>query len=91
MLDGRIDTQGTPDELKSRGLLDVLVHESQAEEEPVVVSAEELAAVVEGDTEVGPDATDATKTKKPKKLIETEARATGRVKFGVYNSYLKAS
>jgi hypothetical protein len=91
MLDGRIDTQGTPDELKSRGLLDVLVHEAQAEEEPVVVSAEELAAVVEGNTEAGPGAADTTKTKKPKKLIEAEARATGRVKFGVYNSYVKAS
>jgi hypothetical protein len=90
MLDGRIDTQGTPDELKSRGLLDELVHEAQAEEEPVVVSAEELAAGVEGSTE-GRETTQPTETKKPKKLIETEARATGRVKFGVYNSYLKAS
>ena len=86
MLDGRIDTQGTPEELRSRGLLDELVHESQAEEEPVVVSAEELATVVEGD--VGEETV---KAKKPKKLIEDEARATGRVKFSVYKSYLKAS
>ena len=91
MLDGRIDTQGTPEELKSRGLLDILVHESQAEEEPVVVSAEELAAVVEGDREAEVEGTVATKVKKPAKLITVEARATGRVKFYIYNSYLKAS
>ncbi len=91
MLDGRIDTQGTPDELQSRGLLDTLVHESHAEEEPAVVSAEESAAVVDGNVEAGPDTADTANTKKAKKLIEAEARATGRVKFSVYNSYLKAS
>lgn len=90
MLDGRIDTQGTPEELQSRGLLDVLVHEAQAEE-PTVVSAEELAAVVAGDANPDENAGATAKPRKPKKMIEDEARATGRVKFSVYKSYLKAS
>lgn len=91
MLDGRIDTQGTPGELQSRGILDVLVHESQAEEQPTVASAEELAAIVEGDEETQNDIKANDKPKKPRKLVEDEARATGRVKFHVYKSYLKAS
>jgi hypothetical protein len=93
MLDGRIDTQGTIAELRSRGLLDALVHEAQAEEVPEVVTAEDLAAVVEEDKGASDKANTTTeaKPKKPKKLIEDEARATGGVKWKVYKAYLKAT
>ncbi|PVF92969.1 hypothetical protein CPB86DRAFT_743436 [Serendipita vermifera] len=90
MLDGRIDTQGTIAELRSRGVLEALVHEAQAEEVPEIVTAEELAAVVEEDKGNSNDETDA-KPKKPKKLVEDEARATGGVKWKVYKTYLKAT
>lgn len=97
MLDGRIDTQGTISDLKSRGMLDILVHEAEAEQEPAVVTAEELAVAAQengeirdGDTPAG-QAGENAKPKKPKKLVEDEARASGSVKWKVYKTYLKAT
>jgi hypothetical protein len=92
MLDGRIDTQGTVTELQSRGLLDSIVLEAQAAEEPEVVTAEELAIVAntsETDNALPDDGT--VKSKRPKKLVEDEARASGSVKWRVYKAYLQAT
>jgi hypothetical protein len=93
MLDGRIDTQGTVTELQSRGLLDYIVLEAQAAEEPEVVTAEELAIVANtSDTDnTLLDKGTINKSRKPKKLVEDEARASGSVKWRVYKAYLQAT
>ncbi|KAJ6563543.1 hypothetical protein B0H10DRAFT_2169170 [Mycena sp. CBHHK59/15] len=86
MKDGRIDSQGTVDELRSQGVLEDIEHEAAAEvkeEEPIVASETAIEAenVDEG----------AKEAKKPRKLVEDEHRETGSVKWSVYKAYLAAS
>jgi hypothetical protein len=92
MLDGRIDTQGTLTELRVQGSLDdianseeVKVHEEEQEAAAETPNAEEIA------TEVVEGAHPASETKKPRKLVKDEERQEGGVKWGIYNTYLKAS
>jgi len=97
MLEGRIDTHGTVKELNSRGVLEEIAHDeqAQAEDEPKVISAEDLvdAAEEQKGTDRGAAAADqgVDKAKTPKKLVKEEARATGSVKWPIYKVYLKAS
>lgn len=95
MLDGRIDTHGTVKELNSQGVLEEIAHDEQAQagDEPKVISAEDLADIVEEQKRKDKDAVaDQGADKRPtKKLVEEEARATGRVKWPIYKVYLKAS
>jgi ABC-type multidrug transport system ATPase subunit len=94
MLDGRIDTHGTPFELRKRGVLDNIAHSETAEhqhqqeatlaEEPTVESA--AAGGV-----AAAEAEQVKKEKQAKKLIEDEHREEGAVKWSIYNTYLKAS
>lgn len=95
MLDGRIDLQGTLSDLKSAGKLDYIIHDQATEKEEMDEKKEEKdiaegeaveTAVTEGDP-----ATDPKKAKKPRKLVEDEARAEGSVKWSVYRTYLQAS
>lgn len=85
MIDGRIDTRGTVKSLQASHVLDRIAQEEKstiAEDEavePEVVPDEKIAAST------------ATLAKKPKKFIEEEARATGRVKWSMYNKYMHAS
>lgn len=67
MLDGRIDAQGTVQELRARGVLDEIAHEAAVE-----VKKEEQALPVD----VVDSATliDQTEAKKPRKLVEDEHR-----------------
>ncbi|KAJ7208590.1 hypothetical protein GGX14DRAFT_551298 [Mycena pura] len=85
MLDGRIDTQGTIDDLRVLGVLDDITHDAAVDaktEEPVAAAEGELAPL---------DDTDAPKKGKPRKLVVDEHRAIGGVKWTIYNTYLKAS
>jgi hypothetical protein len=67
MLDGRIDTQGTVQELRAQGVLDEITHEATVE-----VKQEELALPVDAaDPETLVEQTEA---KKPRKLVEDEHR-----------------
>lgn len=88
MLDGRIDTQGTVRDLRARGVLDdIAFGESiEAHREKQVADTEEAAASVGAD-----NVENIVTTKKPRKLVEEEKRETGRVKWRIYNTYLKAS
>lgn len=91
MLDGRIDTQGTLKELRTRGVLDDIAQDESLEahkEELAVAAAEE--AIVEAKADAA-DSTNAPKVKAPRKLIEEEHRETGTVKWAIYKTYLKAS
>lgn len=89
MLDGRIDTQGTIEELRAQGVLGSIMEDENItfeQEEPLVsieVIEHRVPLEVKGKPSDG--------TKKPRKLVEDEHRAEGSVKWNIYNTYLKAS
>ncbi|KAI0332194.1 multidrug resistance-associated ABC transporter [Cubamyces sp. BRFM 1775] len=95
MLDGRIDTQGTVQDLRAKGVLDDIAQheevEAHKEEQAVALAKEEDAevAAVENGDETANGAPQG--KKKPRKLVEDEHRATGSVKWRIYKTYLKAS
>lgn len=90
LLDGRIDTQGTVKELRSRGLLDDITHDEsiEAQKTEQAIEAEVKASEAIEDTESGKPAV---LRKTPRKLVEDEKRETGSMKWNIYRTYLKAS
>lgn len=82
MLDGRIDSQGTVNELRADGVLDKITYESA-----VLAKEEEVAAEAAEENVDRPE----DEAKKPRKLITDEHREIGGVKWGIYKTYLKAS
>lgn len=94
MLDGRIDTQGIVKDLRNRGELDFIAHDSVHESEGSTAnkptSAEDAAAAVLSSMEDKTLGAETGEVKKPRKLVEDEARATGKVKWGIYKTYLEA-
>lgn len=97
MLDGRIDTQGTVEDLRDQGVLEHIAYDAAADlhkdemalAEAKEASAESSSSNGEGDAE---DPTGApSEVKKPRKLVKDEHRETGGVKWAIYKSYLKAS
>ncbi|WRT70588.1 uncharacterized protein IL334_007586 [Kwoniella shivajii] len=90
ILDGRIDAQGTPDELRSAGELDGLValEEAEVTKSEAVVAKEDI----EEEVEVVDTAEKKTKKKGPgKKLVQDEERAIGNVKWETYKLYIVAA
>lgn len=81
LLDGRIDAQGVPEDLRQQGLLDTLSKASHAEEL-------KLDDAKQDDT-TKPAA--AEENRRPRQLVKDEARETGGVKWSIYKTYLKAS
>ncbi|KAJ7751710.1 hypothetical protein B0H16DRAFT_824510 [Mycena metata] len=84
VLDGRIDAQGTVEELHARGLLDVITHEAENKEIPTVDATGDIPTVH------FPLIAQAS-VRKPRKLVEDERREIGNVKLSVYQTYLSAS
>jgi hypothetical protein len=94
MLDGQVDTHGTPASLQLRGVLeettasDSLYEENEqilveampegSELDMAVVEAEEIAKRV-------------VSAKRPRKLVDDEHREEGAVKWSIYSNYLKVS
>jgi hypothetical protein len=110
MQDGRIEVQGTVQELREQGILENLEIElivdtpgvSSLEEENGFNSDENLdeaqALDVQATPSLGPDRAwikaqqeGDTHRKKPRKLVEEEARQTGGVQWIIYETYLRAS
>ncbi|KAJ7091060.1 multidrug resistance-associated ABC transporter [Mycena epipterygia] len=83
MLDGRIDTQGTVEDLRAQGVLEHITHDAAAD-----AKVEEPVAAIE-DVDEPEEA--AAAAKKPRKLVKDEHRAVGGVKWAIYKSYLEAS
>lgn len=87
ILDGRVDCQGTPKELRERGELDGIVaieDATAANEEPVTPDepkAEEEKDLAKQDAKKGP----------ARKLVQDEERAVGSVKFDTYLLYFRAA
>jgi hypothetical protein len=94
MLDGRIDTHGTPSELRKRGVLDDIAHSEAAElehQQEATLAEEPTAESAAAGGIAAAEAEQVKKEKKAKKLIEDEHREAGAVKWSIYNTYLKAS
>ena len=91
MLDGRIDAQGTPKDLRARGVLEEITHDETvhaAQQEEVIQakeSEEPEAEASKGDVAAAKD------KKSPRKLVKDEHREEGSVKWSIYNTYLKAT
>ncbi|KAG6809740.1 hypothetical protein H0H92_014907 [Tricholoma furcatifolium] len=83
MLDGRIDVQGTVKDLYERGVLEHL-----GWDEAVTVKEREVKKY---DGKEEEDREDRVISKKPRKLVQDERRAVGRVKWAIYTTYLQAS
>lgn len=96
MLDGRIDIQGTIEDLRGRGVLDGITHVEDIEanmEEQVVEAAkgEEISNAEIDDGTNGTTLGIVKDKKKPRKLVEEEHREIGSVKWRIYKTYLQAS
>lgn len=95
MLDGRIDTQGTLEDLRSRGVLEDIAHAESADVQQVEGAIVEAVAEDAEAGSVAAEAKDVAKiteaAKKPRKLIKDEKREEGGVKWSIYKTYLKAS
>lgn len=88
ILDGRVDCQGSPSELKRGGQLDSVVAiegAAVAKQEPL--KAKELEVLEEADGETQKE----TKKKPARKLVKDEERAVGGVKLGTYMLYVRAA
>ena len=106
ILDGRIDAQGTPDDLRAKGELEGLVALEEAEvnkQEAAVVNEdadEEVQAVegqgqngVNGDEQDGQAGKGKRERKKGpgKKFVQDEERPVGNVKWETYKLYIVAA
>lgn len=95
MVDGRIDTKDTVENLRSRGILGKIAA-LEEDEMKTRMGGRDVASVQADDRLVGDDA-DADGTaptinrNKPRVLVQAEHRATGQIKWPIYNAYLRAS
>ncbi|KIJ35247.1 hypothetical protein M422DRAFT_262416 [Sphaerobolus stellatus SS14] len=84
MLDGRIDVQGTLEDLRADGTLGVIIAKDSTAGSSLVATS-------------GPDVIDKPKpegtenTKRPRQLVKEEERPMGSVKWNIYKSYMKAT
>ncbi|WVQ70586.1 hypothetical protein IAR50_000105 [Cryptococcus sp. DSM 104548] len=98
ILDGRVDSQGTPKELRESGSLQGLVAISDAELHVEERKGKGKAKAVDEEEIVdGEDAEQKLEVKKDKKkgpgkkLVQDEERAIGNVKWGTYKLYIVAA
>ncbi|KAF8211386.1 multidrug resistance-associated ABC transporter [Mycena galopus ATCC 62051] len=82
MLDGRIDAQGTVQDLRARGLLEAIKHNLKHD-------SADMATAVEGNTDKSEGKP--TPSHPITKLVEDEEQAKGDVEWRIYKTYLKAS
>lgn len=86
MADGRIDVQGEVTALCASGALEDI---AQGEAHAALEDAHDVAEKTPLNSEESVET--AQKGKKPRKLVEEEHRAAGRVKWPIYKIYLTAS
>ncbi|OJT05881.1 ATP-dependent bile acid permease [Trametes pubescens] len=96
MLDGRIDTQGTVQDLRASGILDDIIQFEETEAHKEEQAVEEVERKVDSDVDIDGETSGEVEAapkdhKKPRKLVEDEHRETGGVKWRIYNTYLEAS
>ena len=85
MLDGRIDVHGMVKDLRSQGVLDgIAKEEAYFHRDEGEATTEEAKTMASNDIERENGG-------KTRKLVKDEEREAGRVKWKIYNTYLKAS
>ena len=88
MANGRIETQGTVEELRERGVLGPISTSEQGKLEERLQT--QLAALRENTLDAQTTTTNMSR-KTPKVLVEEERRAIGQIKWLTYKRYLEAS
>lgn len=92
MSDGRIDVQGSVEDLRSSGAFGNVVKVFQRDAEEDRSASEKSKSDAEGVLiETSTEEACTEEVKKPRKLVEDEERAVGSVKWAIYRTYLKAS
>lgn len=88
MLDGRIDTQGSVQDLRAKGILEDIAQSEEAEAHKVEGTTVQEEAQTSDDVV---DLQEPVVVKKPRQLIKDEHREIGGVKWHIYKTYLGAS
>jgi hypothetical protein len=86
---GRIDSQGSLEDLRRRGILDEITQEAAEDDTPA--TPEPAEPTIEADFLDDAEIKVAKEAKQPRKLVEEEHRETGSVKWSVYKAYLAAA
>jgi len=97
MLDGRVESSGTPRDLRQRGLLDgllvseetIIEKEESADKKDSVAAEARVLAEADHDKDTPAEANK--KARPGRKLVKDEERASGSVKFATYKTYIVAS
>jgi len=94
MLDGRVESHGTPEDLRRRGLLEQLIatEETHVKRDEPADQDDDIAGqtqVLEKGESHGDSA--GKKARPGRKLVKDEERATGNVKLETYKTYIVAS
>lgn len=89
MQDGRIHVQGTVHELRQKGILEGLRPELIAEEPEDDMDVDQETD--EDTNKVEAHGASRKEGKRPRKLVQEEARQVGGVRWIIYDTYLKAS
>jgi len=87
MHDGRIEVQGTVESLRFKGILDTIIEEETAEYSP----PSPPAALKDAQNGTNTSEKNATDAKRPRQLVQDEARQVGNVQWRVYKTYMKAA
>lgn len=90
LLDGRIDLQGNIEELRSQGLLSAIMIDEAQQSTDVQTPAPVADAITQNGDNAYAKTLLRVKGKRARQLVEDEARASGNVKWVVYQAYLKA-
>lgn len=92
MLNGRVDIQGTVEDLKANRLVETLVHRGHGETETGGSKETIDSDAADHDQPVDDPSIPAPGSNKgPRKLVKDEYREVGSVKWATYDSYLRAS
>lgn len=93
--DGRIETQGSPADLRNQGLLSrpVALEEASVDKHEAILAKKEVDEEALALTPEGNATKQASQVEKkaPRKLVQDEDRATGSVEWSAYKLYLLAS
>jgi hypothetical protein len=97
MLDGRVESSGTPRDLRQRGLLEgllvseaTIIEKDESTDQKDSVAAE-VRVLAEADHDKDTSAEGNKKARPGRKLVKDEERASGSVKFATYKTYIVAS
>ena len=85
-MNGRIDTQGTVEDLRASGTLSSVPSLDRESEGQTSAGTAHDAGLNAADKAIASDS-----RRKPRILVEEERRAIGRIKWPIYKTYLKAS